>query len=69
MRSKTVLKPCPFCGCDNPFIHVVEYDQCINIISCPNCHIEITVPTFVAGKKSNNKERVITAWNRRADNG
>lgn len=63
------LKPCPFCGFDRPFIHAVEYDRCINIISCPNCKIEMTMPTFVAGKKSNNRYRVIATWNRRTDNG
>lgn len=64
--SKTKLKPCPFCRCDNLFIHAVEYDSCINILSCPNCKIELTVPTYVEGKKSNNKARLIKAWNRRA---
>ncbi|MDE7195049.1 MAG: Lar family restriction alleviation protein [Oscillospiraceae bacterium] len=69
MKANAALKPCPFCGFERPFIHAVAYDRCINIISCPKCHIEITVPTFMAGKRSNNKERVILAWNRRADNG
>lgn len=61
------LKPCPFCGCDGNklLIRAVEYDKCINIISCPNCKIEMTTPTYVDGKKSNNRKRVISTWNRR----
>lgn len=59
------LQPCPFCGCDKPFIRAVEYDTCINVIRCPECKIEFTTPTWHEGMKNNNRKRTIEAWNRR----
>lgn len=60
------LKPCPFCGNENLLFHAVEYDPCNNVISCNQCHMSFDMPTYVAGKKSNNRERVIETWNARA---
>ena len=68
------LKPCPFCGAANPYLHANEYRPVFNTIECPNCKIEITVPVLRAknprggvydGKELSNRERLIEAWNRR----
>lgn len=60
------LKPCPFCGCDRVWMRAVEYDTCINIIRCPDCKMEFTTPAWSEGHKSNNRDRTVEAWNRRA---
>lgn len=61
------LKPCPFCGEKRLFVRSIEYDKCINVISCPSCKIEFTTPTWIEGHKSNNRKRMIEAWNRRTE--
>ena len=70
--SSIELKPCPFCGCDKPFLMFCEYDKCKWTISCPQCHIECTVPVLRdivgrvrAGQRRSNETRLIETWNNR----
>ena len=70
--SEVKLKPCPFCGDDNPFLHNCEYRQTLWTITCPKCKIEITVPVLRdfwsnsgvrMGKEQSNENRLVEAWN------
>lgn len=63
---ETKLKPCPFCGCDRVWMRAVEYDECINIIRCPDCNMEFTTPTWDKGHKFNNRKQTADTWNTRA---
>lgn len=74
MDNRIELKPCPFCGFENPFLTNCEYRKSMWAISCPNCKIEITVPILrqkwgnvYCGNEISNKDRLIEAWNRRAE--
>lgn len=72
--NNITLKPCPFCGYEKPFLTFCEYDKCKWTISCPQCHIECTVPVlreFVGsvriGRRRSNENSLIEAWNKRTN--
>lgn len=64
--DKTGLKPCPFCGNEYPLL---GYEHMIDVVKicCPHCQIEF-LPEIIFGYQKD-KEKLIKAWNRRADNG
>ena len=59
------LRECPFCGNLHVLLRNIEYDKTLWIIECNVCHTEFTVKRVIAGKKKDNRSRVIEAWNRR----
>lgn len=58
------LKPCPFCG-GKPRLFVSDGVRVI----CSKCYASTKALTDRMENDSNATERVIEAWNRRADNG
>ena len=66
-HDESELKKCPFCGNPNVFVRNVEYDKTLWIIECSVCHSEFTVKRWIAGRKRDNRSRVIKAWNGRAN--
>lgn len=66
-NDESELKKCPFCGNPNVFVRNVEYDKTLWIIECSVCHSELTVKRWIAGRKRDNRSRVIKAWNGRAN--
>lgn len=66
-NDESELKKCPFCGNPNVFVRNVEYDKTLWIIECRVCHSEFTVKRWIAGRKRDNRSRVIKAWNGRAN--
>lgn len=66
-NDESELKKCPFCGNPNVFVRNVEYDKTLWIIECSVCHSEFTVKRWIAGRKRDNRSRVIKAWNGRAN--
>ena len=57
------LKPCPFCGYEHPTLTYWSGGGCWRI-DCPNCDI---VFRLGAGAKEKMKDRIVDAWNRRAN--
>ena len=53
--SKLELKPCPYCGCDNPCLR--DRRHCW-VIFCPVCEVEMDHDT---------EQQVIDHWNSRKD--
>ncbi len=72
--SEVKLKPCPFCGGDNLFLHSCEYRKTLWTLTCTKCKIELTVPVLRdfwgnsgvrTGEERSNRNRLIEAWNTR----
>jgi Lar family restriction alleviation protein len=56
------LKPCPFCGEDNPIMQVDKEEY--SLTYCVQCwHCDCRTDDYP------NEEEAIERWNRRADNG
>ncbi len=70
------LKPCPFCGNTDLLLHQTEYEKTLWVIMCSVCHSEFTVERerqlvngrTYTGRLLSNRDNLINAWNRRADN-
>lgn len=65
------LRPCPFCRAPGSKLLLIncEYDKTLWSISCNACKSEMTVRRLSKGRRRlDNRQRVIDAWNRRADN-
>ena len=58
------LKPCPFCGNEYPTIFLSFNSVGHWQIECPQCDIRFRLGS---GEKERIKERVVEAWNRRAN--
>ncbi len=78
--ADTELKPCPFCGNPKPELYQEKYQETLWLISCGGCRSRFTVVrkrrlvdgksyTMDRGELLSNRDDVINAWNRRADNG
>lgn len=65
MEQTSKLKPCPFCGYEHPNI-MFKNGYGAFVISCEQCG---TVFHFQAGEREKIKDRLISAWNRRANDG
>ena len=58
MRHHEPKTPCDLCLLSNEVKHECD---------CSVCHSEFTVKRWIAGRKRDNRSRVIKAWNRRGE--
>lgn len=56
----TKLKPCPFCGSTDIFVHVDPHDGA-DVVECWDCNANIA--------SLNSKSDAIRGWNKRAKEG
>lgn len=69
------LKPCPFCGCDDPYIRAVEVQEPSDIyeicVECDDCETRGPLHLLEAADVGTERERWLRdsaarRWNRRA---
>lgn len=74
--ESSMLLPCPFCGCDRPFVQTYVFGDCTADarVMCPTCHVATTRECQFWRVRYAGEDitrilaigRAISAWNRRA---
>ena len=70
-KHKEELKPCPFCGSENVYLHSKDgYADKTTVIFCNECKSVVFIEdNEEEGYDDKTIDRAIEAWNRRVDNG